>query len=361
MTGRRRILALTTDSFGGRGGIAKYARDTIRTMAARPDVAEVVVLASLVPDQPGLLPPGVRLIDRSRAGKAGYVAEAARIALAGGFDAVWIAHAALAPLGWLAAARAGAKLGISLHGSEVWSKGRASREWAIARAYLLMPVSRVTLNRFVAARGGHARPFAILPGTVDLGRFMPGPKPAALVQRYGLGGKRVMLTVSRVGEDQNEKGFARIILQLPRLIKRWPDLVYVIGGGGSERGRIEAIVAAAGLESRVVITGYIEPAELADHYRLADAFILPSSGEGLGIVLLEAQACGIPTIASSLDGGAEAIAGMGWAVDPHDAAAVEQALGEAFARSRGRPPGIEAFAIAAFAFRMNAAVDRLFD
>jgi phosphatidylinositol alpha-1,6-mannosyltransferase len=93
---------------------------------------------------------------------------------------------------------------------------------------------------------------------------------------------------------------------------------------------------------------------------MADAFILPSSGEGLGLVLLEAQACGVPTIASSLDGGAEAVAGMGWAVDPNDAKAVEQALGEAWAAPRIRPKGLDHFSIDAFAARMNAAVDRLF-
>lgn len=358
MSGRR-ILALTTDSFGGRGGIASYARDTIRTMAARDDVAEVVVVVSLMPDPPGTMPPGVRLIDQSRASKWGYAAAVVRLALAGGFDAVWIAHASLAPLGWLAARRSGAQMGMTLHGSEVWRCGRASREWAMARADLLMPVSRVTLDRFAAARGEFERPFAILPGAVDLSQFVPGPRPAALVGRYGLAGHRVLLTVSRIGQDYRDKGFSRIIAQLPRLIERWPDLIYVIGGDGAERARIEALISAAGLQQHVIITGYIDQAELADHYRLADAFILPSSGEGLGIVLLEAQACGVPTIASSLDGGAEAVAGMGWTVDPDDAAAVERALSEAFADARTRPVGIEEFAMDAFEARMNATVDRL--
>lgn len=356
-----RILALTTDSFGGRGGIASYARDTIKTMAGRSDVSEVVVLTSLMPDDPSPLPAGVRLVDMSRTGKLGYAAEAARLALTDKYDAVWVAHAALAPLGWLAARRSRTKLGMSLHGSEVWQRGRGSREWAMARADLLMPVSRVTLDRYRAARGGDGRAFAILPGTVDLQRFEPGPRPTRLVGRYGLGGRRVMLTVSRIGEDLVEKGFARLIVQLPQLVERWPDLVYLIGGDGSQRDRLERQIRDAGLRDRVIITGYIDEAELADHYRLADAFILPSSGEGLGIVLLEAQACGIPTIASALDGGAEAVARTGWAVDPNDGVAVQKALAEAFASIRRRPPGIEHFAIGAFEKRMNLAIDRLFD
>ncbi|MEO6247558.1 MAG: glycosyltransferase family 4 protein [Sphingomicrobium sp.] len=358
MSGRR-ILALTTDSFGGRGGIATYARDAIRAMAALGDVAEVVVVVALKPDPAEPLPPKVTLVDKSGAGKSGYATAVVRLALAGGFDAVWIAHASLAPLGWLAARRSGVRLGMSLHGSEVWRRGRLSREWAMARADLVMPVSHLTLDRFRAARGGLDQPNAILPGAVDFAQFMPGPKPAALIERYGLAGRRVLLTVARIGADHGEKGFARVIAKLPRLIQRWPNLVYLIGGDGTERGQIEAQVAEAGLQQHVVITGYIDEAELADHYRLADAFILPSSGEGLGIVLLEAQACGIPTIASNLDGGAEAVAGMSRAVNPDDAVAVEEALDKAFAAPRVRPDGIGRFAIEAFNARMSDAIDRL--
>ena len=210
-------------------------------------------------------------------------------------------------------------------------------------------------------RVGDDRTFAILPGTVDLQRFEPGPRSVGLVDRYGLSGRRVMLTSSRIGDDLVEKGFARLIAQLPRLIERWPDLIYLNGGDYSQRGWLERQISDAGLRDRVVITGYIDKAELADHYRLADAFILPSSGEGLGIVLLEVQACGIPTIASVLDSGAEVVARIGWAVDPNDGVAVEQALAEAFASIRRRPPGIEQFAIAAFEKRMISVIDRLFD
>lgn len=358
MSGRR-ILALTTDSFGGRGGIANYARDAITSMAARDDVAEVVVLLAVRPDATAVLPAKVRLLDRSRSGRIAYVTEALRQALAGNFDAVWIAHAALAPLGWLAARRSGARLGMTLHGSEVWQRGRASREWAMSRADLLMPVSRVTMERYLAARGEHDRAFAILPGAVDVTIFTPGPKSPALLDRYGISGRKVLLTVSRIGLDWREKGFARLFRQLPKLVERWPDLVYVIAGDGSERGPVEAMIHASGLAKHVIITGYVAQSELADHYRMADAFILPSSGEGLGIVLLEAQACGIPAIASLLDGGREAVVGMGRAVDPEDADAVETALAWAFDQPRTRPHAIEAFAKKAFAERMNTAVDRL--
>ena len=61
------------------------------------------------------------------------------------------------------------------------------------------------------------------------------------------------------------------------------------------------------LNSRVVFTGFIPESEKADHYRLADAYAMPSWGEGFGFVFLEAMACGVPVVASAIDGGKEAV------------------------------------------------------
>ena len=89
---------------------------------------------------------------------------------------------------------------------------------------------------------------------------------------------------------------------------RIPDVVYLSCGDGADR-------AAPGGESartsectdRVRFSGLRLRAEKADHYRLADVFVMPSRGEGFGFVLLEAMACGMPAVGSQIDGGREAL------------------------------------------------------
>jgi glycosyltransferase involved in cell wall biosynthesis len=68
------------------------------------------------------------------------------------------------------------------------------------------------------------------------------------------------------------------------------------------RCELEEFVRRERLEGVVVFTGEIENSKLPTLYRAADVFVMPSSGEGFGIVYLEALACGTPVIAGDSDG-----------------------------------------------------------
>src|SRR5207302_9125288 len=123
-----------------------------------------------------------------------------------------------------------------------------------------------------------------------------------------------------------------------------PDLVYLLAGDGSDMPRLRQKVASLGLAQHVRFAGMIGEAEKADHYRLADAFVMPSRGEGFGFVLLEAMACGIPVVASVLDGGREAIryGQLGILVDPTNRSDVMRGIRDVLARDKGRvPEGLE--------------------
>jgi len=93
---------------------------------------------------------------------------------------------------------------------------------------------------------------------------------------------------------------------------------------------------------------------------LADAFVMPGRGEGFGIVYLEAMACGIPAVASSADASHEAVRDglLGEVVSPDDPADIAAGIRRALARPRGRPEGLEYFALAAFAERVHELLDQ---
>ena len=127
---------------------------------------------------------------------------------------------------------------------------------------------------------------------------------------------------------------------MPRLLRQLPDLRYLIVGDGSDRARLEAKARAHGLSDYVIFAGRIAEAEKVAHYNLADVYVMPSHGEGFGIALIEAAACGVPVVGSSVDGSRDALLDgqLGRMVDPSKPDELIEAITAAI---RGRPPGTQ--------------------
>jgi glycosyltransferase involved in cell wall biosynthesis len=187
---------------------------------------------------------------------------------------------------------------------------------------------------------------------VDLDRFQPRERDLVLVSRYGLRSAIVMLTVGRLATGERYKGVDEVIDVMPRLLRQLPDLRYLIVGDGSDRARLEAKARAHGLSDYVIFAGRIAEAEKVAHYNLADVYVMPSYGEGFGIALIEAAACGIPVVGSSVDGSREALLDgqLGRMVDPSNPDELVLAIGAAInaRQHRVRNQLVETFSIGRF-------------
>ncbi len=361
-----RILVLTTDAFHGHGGIARFCRDLLTALCAYPACAEVVALPRFADLASGdeQLPPKLRYVTSGLGGKLQYAAAVFREAMRRGrFDLVVCAHVNLLPFAFIAKRLHGAPLALIIYGIDAWqptNHGLANR--LIGSVDAIVSISELTRERLFAWAPATAAESFILPCTVDLQRFTPGPKPALLLDRYGLRGKRVLMTLGRMAAEEQAKGFDQVLEVLGDLSSEIPELAYLVMGDGSDRPRLQKKARALGVADRVVFTGRIDEAEKVDHYRLADAYVMPSISEGLGIVFLEAMACGVPVVGSKVDGGREALRGgkLGILVDPDDRAELRQAILVALERPRGVvPDGIEYFAYTTFERRCHALVDTI--
>ena len=199
----------------------------------------------------------------------------------------------------------------------------------------------------------------LLPNTFDSDRFQIGYKPEYLLERYGLNSHQpVILTVARLAEHEQYKGYDSILRALPQISQRFPSVRYIIAGKGKDRARIERMIRDLGLQDSVTLAGFIPDYELCDHYNLCDLFAMPSKGEGFGMVYLEALACGKPTIGGNTDGAVDALCDgeLGVLVDPDDVDEIAQTIIEILGGSHPhpllyRPEALRANVIDAFAFR----------
>ncbi len=337
MTGGR-VLVVTNDFPPRPGGIQSF----VHGLVSRLPAADVVVLTSrwrgwqeYDAGQPYEI---VRADTSVLLPTAAVRRRAVELLRARECSAVWFGAAA--PLGLLAPAlrRAGARrIVATTHGHEVgWS---------------LLPGARRVLRRIAASVDvvtylgaftyGHLRgafgPFAdrlarLTPG-VDANMFRPGCG-ARVRATLGLADRPVVVCVSRL---MPRKGQDVLLRALPLIRSAVPDAALLFVGGGPSRGDLERCVDRNGLREHVVLTGSVPAAELPSYYGAGDVFAMPCRSrlggldvEGLGMVYLEAAACGLPVVAGRSGGAPDAVRDgeTGAVVDGASADAVATAIAE---------------------------------
>jgi phosphatidylinositol alpha-1,6-mannosyltransferase len=332
-----RTLLITNDFPPRPGGIQQF----VHNLAVRQPVGSVVVYAStwrgaaafdaeqpfeVVREDTSVLLPTPRVARR-----------AAELARAHGCDTAWFGAAA--PLGLLAVGqRRTADIGRAValtHGHEVgWAALPGARRLLrrIARGTDVMTYlgeyQRVRLER---ALHGLTELRRLAPG-VDVDAFHPGVDGGEVRRRHRLGDRPVIVCVSRLVP---RKGQDMLIRALPAVCRRVPGTALLLVSGGPYRRRLERLAAEHGVASDVVFTGSVPWAELPAHYAAGNVYAMPcrtrAGGldvEGLGIVYLEASACGLPVVGGDSGGAPDAVLDgeTGFVVGGRDLAALTDRL-----------------------------------
>jgi phosphatidylinositol alpha-1,6-mannosyltransferase len=327
-----RTLVVTNDFPPRQGGIQTFVA---ALLATRPPES-LVVLAS---DHPGsaehdaALPyEVVRVPTGMLLPTAGAARTAARLVREHGCRTAFFGAAA--PLGLLAPAlrRAGVeRLVGATHGHETGWVALPGARQALRRIAggldVLTYISQYTHSRLAPALGDSTDLVQLSPG-VDIERFTPDADGTPVRERHGLGDAPVVVCVSRLvprkGQDTLVRGWSQVL-------DRHPDARLLLVGAGPLEGTLRRMIADRGLGDSVVLTGGVAPEQLPAHYAAGDVFAMPCRTrrggldvEGLGMVFLEAAACGRPVIAGTSGGAPETVREgvTGHVVDPRSPAAV---------------------------------------
>lgn len=162
--------------------------------------------------------------------------------------------------------------------------------WAYRSAWF-HAISESTRDDLVA-RGIPRERIAVVHPGVDAGTYAPDPavaRDAAPLFVY-------------VGRLKRYKGVEFLLHALARVHAGRPDLRVVIAGSGDDRPRLERLARTLGIESAVHFAGFVSEAEKLALLRRAVANVFPSPKEGWGITVMEAAACGTPSLASDAPG-----------------------------------------------------------
>ena len=228
------------------------------------------------------------------------------------------AFGAAAPLGLLSASmkRAGVRKTVALtHGHEVWWAKVFPFNYALRKIgsstdslTYLGEFTQRAISRSLS-KAAAQRMVKIAPG-IDVDHFSPQDS-TQLRKELKLENKRVIVSVGRL---VHRKGQDHLIQAMPEILKSVPDAHLLMVGQGPYLSHLKKLVENLDLIDQVSFIGRIQYAQLPQYICAGDVFAMPSRSrffglevEGLGIVYLEASACGLPVIAGSSGGAPDAV------------------------------------------------------
>ncbi|MDR1441124.1 MAG: glycosyltransferase family 4 protein [Bifidobacteriaceae bacterium] len=313
-----RTLIVTNDFPPKRGGIENY----VYQLARRLPADQIVVFTSGAAGDSAFdasLPfPVIRARTRVLLPNPHIVRGAKALIERFGCDSVWFGAAA--SLGLMASHlrrhTSVQRLVGSSHGHECfWAKAQPTRA---AIRQLGESLDHITyISRYTERSIGavltplaRSRMVRLSPG-VDPEQFWPPRDPVEVLERHGLVGRRVVLSISRLVPH---KGQDTLIRALPRVLAAVPDAALLVVGDGPNREALSKLADRLSVAGAVRFAGPVPNTEIAPYYSAGEVFALPTrdrtaglQSEGLGMVCLEAAAAGLPVVVGDSGGAPETV------------------------------------------------------
>ncbi len=242
---------------------------------------------------------------------------------------VLAAHPNLAvPVEWMRRASPVLRTIVICHGVEVWQPLPAYRHQALQHANLLLAPSRYTAKKLTEVQDVPAERIRLLPWPLDpeFLRLATARENHPLPRGFPQG--RVVLTLGRWAASERYKGADELIRAIAQLSGRFPDLHLAAVGSGDDLPRLRQLACDLGAADRVHFLERLSREEIVACYARADVFALPSSGEGFGLVFLEAMAFAKPVLGAAAGGITDLIedGANGLLVPPRDVSKLAEAL-----------------------------------
>jgi phosphatidylinositol alpha-1,6-mannosyltransferase len=242
---------------------------------------------------------------------------------------VLAAHANLAPIAsWMKRLAPQIKIIVMAHGVEVWQPLPARRHAALLAADIVLAASTSTVQKLTEVQQMTPEKIRRLPWPLDPEVLAMADASANLPIPPAFPPSPVILTVGRWAASEQYKGVDDLIRALAKLRATFPSLTLAAVGAGDDLPRLQKLATELDVATAVRFLTNLSKQELAACYARADIFALPSTGEGFGLVFLEAMAFAKPIVAAAAGGSTDLVEDNvnGLLIPPRDQGALIQAL-----------------------------------
>jgi phosphatidylinositol alpha-1,6-mannosyltransferase len=317
----KRVLVVTTDCGVGEdgtyrpGGLQLFSRLVVRALAESPRLGQLGVLSLLDSQramegtlQALLAPAKASRVDVAMHGCGGSRARLGLTYLQErmSYDLALFLHINVARLAMLTPV---SPLALWLVGIEVRRRLAPHERFVVRRAHPLLSISDFSTREMLRFNPGlrEARTvhLSVEPNEPWLSE---NPSLAAPPTYDATTRERAVLVVARLAVANRYKGHDQLVDSWPRVVRSQPDAMLWIVGEGDDASRLRERISVlpAPARNQVHLLGRLDHAALLDRYARARVFAMPSTGEGFGLVFVEAMRAGLPCIAS-FDSAAEIV------------------------------------------------------
>ncbi|HYE72550.1 MAG TPA: glycosyltransferase family 4 protein, partial [Blastocatellia bacterium] len=324
-----RVLFLTTDLFNRGSGIARMARLVCKALNDSSEIERLNVISLVDPvgetidsrylssDKSTYLPIGKN--------KKKFVASVLS-KLLDKYDVCLASHISLAPA--MVPFRYRSRhsvLAAFAHGLEVWQPLDRLSHVCANQLDTIFAVSNFTRCRMIEDNGFHPDKVQVIYNCLD--PFIKNNRTTNQSGNLNLQHPN-LLTVSRLSLNDGYKGHAQVIQALAKVFQTIPNIHYYIVGEGELITSLRKLAEEQRLSSQVHFLGAVSDAELDLIYEQSDLFVMPSTGEGFGLVFAEVMNYGKAAIAGNLDASGEVVRNgeTGLLVDPSSIDDIAQSI-----------------------------------
>ena len=230
------------------------------------------------------------------------------------------------------------------HGIEVWDALPKWKTKFLQEKVQIWAVSNYTRDQMITQHQISPQQIKVLNNCLSPFLQLPDhfEKPEHLLEKYQIAENvPVIFTLNRLSASEKYKGYDKVIVALGQLKKLNQPFTYLLAGKAdqAEQLRLTKLIEENNLVNEVKMVGYLSEEDLTPHFLLSDLFIMPSKGEGFGIVFIEAAAHGCKIIGGNLDGSTDALLNgeLGQLINPNEEAEILAAIQKALANKEHRP------------------------
>ncbi len=299
---------LTTDGYGGRGGIAQYNRDLIKAVSESSKVKSVTIMQRKIFYKLGKIPNKVELVKNTQNSKIKFfISILGLLFKSKTYDVVFCCHIHLMPFAWILSKKFKCPIVLTIFGEEAWNPTKHRfANYLCKKINYLITIRHYTAKKFIKWSKNKNIKYFYIPNSVDQDKFKRIRNNLKIKKKYKLKDKKIIISCGRMDVEDKNKGMDEIIEILHELSLKIKNVYYIIIGDGDDKARLEYKAKRLKVDHLILFLGNVTEKKKIQIYSLGHVMSMTGSRQTFDrypyrFVNLEGLASGMHVLCSKIN------------------------------------------------------------